>query len=113
VKIKMPRGDRTGPYGDGPMSGRGAGYCAGSPYPGYVGAYGRGRGPGYGRGRGPGRGRRFGGRGMRNPRGFLRHRFWGRPLSEEEELRFLKEQEKILKEEEKGIEGLISELEGE
>ena len=25
----MPRGDRTGPAGMGPMSGRGAGYCAG------------------------------------------------------------------------------------
>ncbi len=25
----MPRGDRTGPTGAGPMSGRGAGFCAG------------------------------------------------------------------------------------
>ena len=31
----MPRGDRTGPYGMGPMSGRSAGYCAGFAMPGY------------------------------------------------------------------------------
>ena len=30
----MPRGDRTGPAGMGPMTGRGAGYCAGYPMPG-------------------------------------------------------------------------------
>jgi hypothetical protein len=41
----MPRGDRTGPWGAGPMTGRGAGYCAGYSVPGYtnpVGGYGRG-----------------------------------------------------------------------
>ena len=32
----MPRGDRTGPGGLGPMTGRGAGYCAGYDAPGYV-----------------------------------------------------------------------------
>jgi hypothetical protein len=31
----MPRFDRTGPQGLGPMTGRGAGYCAGSQRPGY------------------------------------------------------------------------------
>lgn len=31
----MPRGDRTGPKGLGPMTGRGAGYCAGNVTPGY------------------------------------------------------------------------------
>lgn len=36
----MPRGDRTGPEGMGPMTGRGMGYCSGYPAPGY----GRGRG---------------------------------------------------------------------
>ncbi len=29
----MPRGDRTGPMGMGPMTGRGGGYCAGSGRP--------------------------------------------------------------------------------
>ena len=31
----MPRGDRTGPWGNGPKTGRAAGYCAGSPVPRY------------------------------------------------------------------------------
>jgi hypothetical protein len=30
----MPGGDRTGPMGMGPMTCRGAGFCAGNPYPG-------------------------------------------------------------------------------
>lgn len=54
----MPRGDRTGPAGMGPMTGRGAGYCAGFNRPGYAnpavaggGAFGRGAGRGGGRGR--------------------------------------------------------------
>jgi len=32
----MPGGDRTGPAGMGPMTGRAAGYCAGYPVPGYL-----------------------------------------------------------------------------
>ena len=32
----MPRGNRTGPAGMGPMTGRVAGYCAGYPVPGYM-----------------------------------------------------------------------------
>lgn len=51
----MPRGDRTGPRGVGPMTGRAAGYCAGFDRPGYanpgVGGYG-GRGFWGGGGRG-------------------------------------------------------------
>ena len=31
----MPRGDGTGPSGMGPLTGRGAGYCAGYPNPGF------------------------------------------------------------------------------
>lgn len=59
----MPRGDRTGPAGAGPMTGRGAGFCAGYDTPGYANPVaGRGFGGGFGRGRG------FagGGRGWRN-----------------------------------------------
>jgi len=55
----MPGGDRTGPAGMGPMTGRAGGYCAGSGAPGYAmhgGAYGFGRGHGRGFGRGFGRG---------------------------------------------------------
>ena len=59
----MARGDGTGPMGQGPLSGRGMGYCAGEvvgrPYgrgAGYVRGAGFGRGGGYGRRPGLGRG---------------------------------------------------------
>lgn len=52
----MPFGDRTGPLGAGPGTGRGAGFCSGRDGPGSVQP---GVGRGYrGRGRGAGRGRR-------------------------------------------------------
>ena len=54
----MPRGDRTGPRGMGPMTGRAAGYCAGYDRPGYATPWGGGYG---GRGFWGG-----GGRGWRN-----------------------------------------------
>ncbi len=56
----MPGGDRTGPMGMGPMTGRGAGYCAGSPAPGFMNRGFGGGGGGFGRGRGGG------GQGWRN-----------------------------------------------
>jgi hypothetical protein len=34
--LGMPAGDRTGPSGAGPRTGRGAGYCSGSSAPGYA-----------------------------------------------------------------------------
>ena len=52
----MPRGDHTGPLGQGPRTGRAAGYCAGYDMPGYMnpllgrGFWGRGCGRGGGRG---------------------------------------------------------------
>lgn len=62
----MPRGDRTGPMGMGPLTGRGAGYCAGFAAPGFTNP-GGGRGFGMGGGgRGGGFGNRGGGRGWRN-----------------------------------------------
>jgi len=70
----MPRGNRRGPAGAGPMTGRGMGYCAGYDVPGYASGPGGGMGAHYGYGRGPGRGRMGGyrhpGRGMG----------WGRPV---------------------------------
>jgi len=57
----MPRGDGTGPRGEGPLTGRGLGPCnpdtsrAGSDAPGYGAGYGPGNGAGYGAGRGAGR----------------------------------------------------------
>ncbi len=56
----MPGGDGTGPAGLGQMTGRGAGYCAGFPVPGYMNPMpgrGLGMGRGWGRGGGWGRGR--------------------------------------------------------
>lgn len=68
----MPGGDRTGPISQGPMTGRGAGFCAGSDMPGFMSA-GPGRGFSRGRGFGRGMGRGFGrGWGM----GFGRGRGW-------------------------------------
>jgi hypothetical protein len=106
----MPRGDRTGPMGYGPLTGRGMGYCAGSAGPGFM--Y---PGPGYGYGRGGGFGRGFGrgfglgrGRGWGHP-GF--GRFWGypypqttpystfQPLSAKQEKEVIEEQARILEDE--------------
>jgi len=99
----MPWGDGTGPLGLGPMTGRGAGYCAGFPVPGYMNPYPR----GFGRGRG------F--------RWFWR-RFWltGAPvlpvaprtvimpeevsLTKEEERKILEEERKAIREEIKALE---------
>jgi len=51
----MPWGDRTGPLGMGPRTGRGLGYCSGFDSPGFV----KGPGWGFGWGRGWGRGWRW------------------------------------------------------
>ncbi len=60
----MPRGDRTGPWGQGAMTGRAAGFCAGFAVPGFANpGAGRGFGMRGGRGRGFGLG---GGRGWRH-----------------------------------------------
>jgi hypothetical protein len=60
----MPGGDRTGPMGRGPMTGRAAGYGGGYGAPGYMNPFpGRGFGPRFGRGRGGWGG---GGRGWRH-----------------------------------------------
>ena len=56
----MPGGDKTGPQGYGPRTGRGLGYCSGNDHPGYATTpYGRGFGFFRRRGRGFGRGRGF------------------------------------------------------
>ena len=58
----MPGGDRTGPWGYGPKTGRAMGYCSGYDMPGLMNPYGCGGGGrfGYGSGRGHGFGRGFG-----------------------------------------------------
>lgn len=79
----MPRGDRTGSWGGGPMTGRGLGYCAGFPDPGFMRGPGMGMGRGFGRGYSYGRGRRRGyscggGGGLGRGGGFGRGRGRGR-----------------------------------
>jgi hypothetical protein len=51
----MPGGDRTGPAGSGPRTGRATGLCAGSGVPGFFSSVGRAFGFAGGRGRGAGR----------------------------------------------------------
>jgi len=114
----MPRGDRTGPMGYGPMTGRRMGYCAGYPTPGYMNP-----GPGFGYGRGMGFGRGFG-RGMGRGLG----RGWDMPfpaqpigypqaapdvtgIYPEEELPYLKKQAEYLSQQMESITKRIEELE--
>ncbi|OIQ60602.1 hypothetical protein MOTE_05660 [Moorella thermoacetica] len=77
----MPRGDRTGPWGLGPRTGRGAGYCNGFPVPGFMNPTpGFGRGLGLGRGRGPGLGRRLAWGLFPPAYGWLPAGWWGAPF---------------------------------
>jgi len=103
----MPRGDRTGPYGAGPMTGRGAGYCSGYATPGYTN-------PGRGRGAGFGGGFQGGGRGWRHwyyATGLPR---WARPVypfpTPEGELASLKEQATLLQNQLEALNARIAEL---
>jgi len=112
----MPRGDRTGPMGQGPMTGRAAGYCAGYNVPGYMNPVG-GRsffGRGLGLGRGLGRG--FG-------RGYYPYPYTGyvpyypyptpTPYTPENEKQVLENELKIMKDEMKSIEKRLEELKSE
>jgi hypothetical protein len=92
----MPRGDRTGPNGFGPMTGRKMGFCAGNNAPGYMN-----QGFGYRRGRG------FG----------YKRIYWDEPIAEIPRTEYKeptkKEQLEELKAEKKAIEKVIEELEKE
>ena len=74
----MPRGDRTGPQGMGPRTGRAAGYCEGYDAPGCDNS-----GPGRGYGRGTGGGRGGGGRGRRRGGGRGQGYAWQAPPAPE------------------------------
>ena len=115
----MPRGDGTGPAGLGPMTGRGAGYCAGYSASGYTNPI-AGRG-GFGFGRGGGRGRGWGrGRGGYGWQGAYPYGVpyygpaYGNPSisapTAKEETDILKEQSEILKQELQGIQERIDTL---
>lgn len=89
----MPRGDRSGPQGMGPKTGRALGLCSGYPAPGYAnagrggGAGGRGLGLGRGQGRGQGRGR---GLRAQAPPAASPSAFSGAPLTPEQEAEALR-----------------------
>jgi hypothetical protein len=110
----MPAGDRTGPDGQGPMTGRRQGYCAGYDAPGYAAPM-----PGRGFGLGGGRGRRwrhwFHSTGL--PRWMRTGRAsWGPPwdtqlaVSREEETETLKAQAEWLQEQLAAVNGRIEAL---
>ncbi|MDP8216844.1 MAG: DUF5320 domain-containing protein [Candidatus Kaelpia imicola] len=113
----MPGGDGAGPAGMGPMTGRGAGYCAGYSTPGYMNPV-SGGGFGYGFGRGLGRGRGFG-RGMGRGFGFRASAYPYYPvaypytsdLSPQQEAGMLKEQLKAMQDEVNIVNERIKELE--
>ncbi len=111
----MPRGDRTGPSGQGPGTGRAFGYCYGFDLPGYTKGPGRGMGSGFGLGRGMRRGRGFRmGWGYGVPyQGFTSGYTGMSPMSKEDEIRLLKSEADALKRSQKDIEKRLSELEKE
>jgi len=121
----------------GPMTGRGAGYCAGYGMPGYMnpmpgrGYYGRGFGGGWGGGRGGGRGFGGGGRGWRHQyyatglpgwaRGGFPAGYWGYgdpgyaqapyDMPKEQEMEALREQAEFLQKSLEEVTKRIGELE--
>ncbi len=108
----MPGGDRTGPGGLGPLSGRGMGNCAGSRNAGYGAGMGRGYGRGMGGGRGFGRGMgRGAGAGFRGGWGARQGYQQAQSLSPADEAGTLKEEEMALKNELKAVQDRLSTLE--
>jgi len=99
----MPRGDRTGPMGIGPMTGWGAGYCSGHTVPGKGGV-------GFGRGRGCGLGM-----GWRHGWAFREFPFVSQPVnySQLDEISSLKKRARYLGDVLQFINSRISELEAE
>lgn len=97
----MPWGDRTGPFCEGPGTGRGMGYCGGAS---------RYMDNPVGRGFGRGRGRRCLGGFRRRLRQFWRMPFFGGAYSIEE-MELLKEEAEILKRELEAVQRRLSELE--
>ncbi|QER41640.1 hypothetical protein F1847_02355 [Thermodesulfobacterium sp. TA1] len=106
----MPWGDRTGPLGLGPRTGRGLGFCSGADAPGFmVPGPGRGMGFGWGRGRGWRCFRWFGGLG-RGWRWFWRRTFWG-GASQVDETEILRQEAEVLRKNLEAIERRLGEIE--
>jgi len=103
----MPRGDRTGPAGMGPRTGRAMGLCAGFNSPGYMQW---GSGMGFGRGYGRGRGFRWA-QGGYAPYPMPVGPWEARRITSEEEVEILKEEATLLKNELKTVQNKIKEFE--
>lgn len=123
----MPAGDRTGPMGMGPRTGRAMGYCAGFSMPGNAN-------PAFGRGLGQRFGQGFGGGGFGGGRGYRNRYFatgqpgWARGgrflpaempqqnatanYSREQEIQVLKSQSEALQSEMTELRARLAELEG-
>ncbi len=122
----MPWGDRTGPWGYGPRTGRGIGFCSGYSAPGYMNPYSPGGVRWGGISRGWGRGRVFGrGRGMGPGRGWAQMNPYIYPVgpvrptsamgpgaygSKEDEMAYLEDMKKSIEEELEGIKQRLKEL---
>lgn len=105
----MPRGDKTGPEGQGQMTGRGMGFCTGYPSPGYSrNIPGRGLGQGFRGGMGYGFQR---GRGQGIRRSYYEYPQYSAP-TKEQELDALKTQAEDFNRSLGEIQKRISELEG-
>lgn len=109
----MPSGDRTGPMGQGSMTGRGFGFCNENETLGFekgFGGLGRRWGRGFGFGRGAGGRRGLGRRNLRNwsLSGLEAKRQW--IPDREEEIKMLKSQAEALKNTQKDIERRLEEL---
>ncbi len=129
----MPRGDGTGPGGQGSRAGRGLGYCAGYDTPGYTKGPGMGRARGFGGGRGATYGRglawRRGGGGFRGnwgigaplyeprvfappiyePRGFAQP-IYNPAVTPEDQVTMLKQEKEYLELEVKNITSALEEI---
>ena len=104
----MPGGDRTGPSGQGPLTGRRMGYCAGEDRPGYMYNSGYGYGRGWGRGLGLGRGFR---RGFGPGRGIGYGNFYQESIPDVSEKTLLENEIKILKEQLSSLENRLTGME--
>ena len=105
----MPGGDRTGPMGQGPRTGRAFGYCEGFDSPGFTKGVGGGMGRGMGRGRSYGFGFHSGAYNL----GFVPGYPWTHSISREDEIKLLKNQADALSRSQKDIEKRLDELEKE
>jgi len=97
----MPRVDGTGPSGQGPLTGRGMGYCAGFTTPGFMN-------PGFGRGFGRGRGFAFRARAMQAIMPI--QQIQPQVITEKQEKQYLKEELEALKQEIEDIQKRLKEL---